>query len=76
MGKAKAGIVKWPDGRVAGRIISGKEGPNKVVCVLAYNMKTAKAFVRSHGWTILETEARGPRENRNYCFYLGKRRRR
>jgi len=39
-------------------------------------MKTAKAFIKSQGWTIKESEARGSisRGTQNYCFYLGKRR--
>ena len=75
MAKARVGIVKRPDGTISGRIIRGKEGPKEIVCVSAFNMNTAKAFIKSRGWTIVESEARGPRDNRSYCFYLGKKRR-
>ena len=79
MGKKRTEtIVKKPDGSIAGRIIKGVEGLNKIVHVKAYNMDTAKAYIRSHGYTITESETRGKKSygNRTYVFYLGKKKKR
>ena len=67
-------IVIKPDGKPAGQVRSGKLGSQKVVCITAYNLDTAKAYIRDRGYTIKETETRGKRSHgtQHYCFYLGK----
>ena len=76
MARAKVGIVVKPDGTISGRVRSGNLASNEVVCISAANMQTAKAFVKSKGFTIKESEARGSISHgtQNYCFYLGKKR--